>query len=73
MSAQFLTYITGDGDRWDLLAWRYYGDATQFGPIIMANPSYNNRAGAFGGFDRCRSRVAKRERRLKQFAAMETS
>ncbi len=39
MSAQFLTYITGDGDRWDLLAWRYYGDATQFGPIIMANPS----------------------------------
>ncbi|MFZ0887787.1 MAG: tail protein X [Candidatus Binataceae bacterium] len=34
-----LTYITRDGDRWDLLAWTYYGDPTLYGPIIDANPS----------------------------------
>ncbi len=39
MSNQFLTHISADGDRWDLLAWNYYGDATLFGPIVMANPA----------------------------------
>jgi phage tail protein X len=35
---QFITHISSDGDRWDLLAWNYYGDPTLFGPIVMANP-----------------------------------
>jgi phage tail protein X len=33
-----MRHITGAGERWDLLAWQYYGDATLFSPIIMANP-----------------------------------
>lgn len=37
-SLQFMRHITGAGERWDLLAWQYYGDATLFSPIIMANP-----------------------------------
>ena len=36
---QFITHISSDGDRWDLLAWNYYGDPTLFGPIVMANPA----------------------------------
>jgi phage tail protein X len=36
--AQYLAHITAVGERWDLLAWTYYGDATLFSPIIMANP-----------------------------------
>lgn len=36
---QSLTHISSNGDRWDLLAWNYYGDPTLFGPIVMANPS----------------------------------
>ncbi len=37
--AQSLTYISSSGDRWDLLAWTYYGDPTLFGPMVMANPN----------------------------------
>ncbi len=37
-NSQFVTHISADGDRWDLLAWHYYGDPTSFGPIVMANP-----------------------------------
>jgi phage tail protein X len=39
MQGQYITHITSAGERWDLLAWRYYGDATIYSPIIMANPS----------------------------------
>ncbi len=39
MQGQYITHITSVGERWDLLAWRYYGDATIYSPIIMANPS----------------------------------
>lgn len=35
---QYIQHITAAGERWDLLAWRYYGDATMYSPIIMANP-----------------------------------
>jgi len=35
---QYITHISADGDRWDLLSWKYYGDPTLFGPIVMANP-----------------------------------
>jgi phage tail protein X len=37
-SPQFINHISSDGDRWDLLAWKFYGDPTLFGPIVMANP-----------------------------------
>ncbi len=36
--AQFILHITRAGERWDLLAWRYYGDPTDYNPLIMANP-----------------------------------
>jgi phage tail protein X len=35
---QFIEHITTDGDRWDLLAWRYYGDPHGYERIITANP-----------------------------------
>ena len=35
---QFILHVTRAGERWDLLAWRYYGDPTDYSPIIMANP-----------------------------------
>lgn len=34
----YLTHITRDGDRWDLIAWRYYRDVTQMPRLIEANP-----------------------------------
>ena len=34
----FIEHITRDGERWDLLAWRYYGDAYAYEGIIRANP-----------------------------------
>jgi phage tail protein X len=37
-SPQYITHISSNGERWDLLSWNYYGDPTLFGPIIMANP-----------------------------------
>jgi phage tail protein X len=37
-TASFITHITAAGERWDLLAWRYYGNPTLYSPIIMANP-----------------------------------
>jgi phage tail protein X len=38
-SGQVIVHITTAGERWDLLAWRYYGDATDYSPIIVANPN----------------------------------
>ena len=35
--ASVLRHVVTVGDRWDLLAWRYYGDATRFAEIIAAN------------------------------------
>ena len=35
--AQQTEYTTQDGDRWDLLAYRYYGNAAQTGPLESAN------------------------------------
>jgi phage tail protein X len=37
-STGFISYVTTAGDRWDLLAWRFYGDPTDYSPMIMANP-----------------------------------
>lgn len=36
--ATFIEYVTKDGDRWDLIAHRMYGDAFAYEPIIAANP-----------------------------------
>jgi phage tail protein X len=38
MIIEVFEYITADGDRWDLLAWKFYGDATRYEAIIAANP-----------------------------------
>jgi phage tail protein X len=31
-------YRTQQGDRWDLIAYRFYADPMNFEPIIVANP-----------------------------------
>jgi phage tail protein X len=36
--SDFIVHITTEGERWDLLAYRYYGDATLYSPIIRADP-----------------------------------
>ncbi|MGH7924133.1 MAG: tail protein X [Candidatus Binatus sp.] len=38
-SGQFILHITTAGERWDLLAWRYYGEPTDYSAIIVANPN----------------------------------
>lgn len=38
MKAEVIEHITSEGDRWDLLAWQYYGDPTLYEPIVVANP-----------------------------------
>ena len=35
---RFIVHLTKSGERWDLLGWKYYGDATNYRPVIMANP-----------------------------------
>lgn len=35
---EYYEYITKEGDRWDLIAYDFYGDATMYEPIIVANP-----------------------------------
>lgn len=34
----YVILTTQDGDRWDLLAWRAYGDALAVDRLIAANP-----------------------------------
>lgn len=34
---EVIEHLTTDGDRWDLLAWRYYGDPLAYEAIIVAN------------------------------------
>lgn len=36
--AGHVEYTTKIGDRWDLIAYKSYGDATMMQPIIDANP-----------------------------------
>ncbi len=35
---EVVEHVTKEGDRWDLLAWEYYGDATAYEEIVAANP-----------------------------------
>ena len=32
-------YTTKQGDRWDLIAWKAYGDTSRLKDIIAANPT----------------------------------
>lgn len=34
-----IEHLVLEGQRWDTLAWLYYGDATQYGRIVQANPA----------------------------------
>ena len=34
-----IEHITSDSERWDTLAWRYYGDPYAYGRIIEVNPA----------------------------------
>jgi len=34
-----LIHVTQAGERWDTLAWRYYGNPLDYGRIITANPA----------------------------------
>jgi len=34
---RYLDHVTGPAERWDHLAYRYYGDALRTSPIIRAN------------------------------------
>lgn len=36
---EVIEHITREGDRWDLLADEYYGDATAYEEIVAANAS----------------------------------
>ncbi|WP_066569602.1 tail protein X [Snodgrassella sp. CFCC 13594] len=38
MANSVLQYTTREGDRWDLIAHKYYGDATLIDGLIAANP-----------------------------------
>ena len=35
--SEFIEYITKENDRWDLIAWQFYTNATFYEPIIKAN------------------------------------
>lgn len=35
---EYIEHLTAEGERWDLLAHRYYGDPFRFEAIIVANP-----------------------------------
>ncbi|MCX8016414.1 MAG: tail protein X [Rhodocyclaceae bacterium] len=35
---QALIHITREGERWDLIAWRYYRDVAQTARLVEANP-----------------------------------
>ncbi len=38
MSGPYLPYVTSQNERWDLIAWKFYGDPSLYGAIIEANP-----------------------------------
>ena len=38
-AAQYIEHITLAGDRWDLIAWNYYGDPALYSALIISNPA----------------------------------
>lgn len=49
--AEFVRYVTKDGDRWDLIAQRAYGDPWAFEAIVAANPHVPIRPVLPGGIE----------------------
>ncbi|MCS7317314.1 MAG: tail protein X [Candidatus Dojkabacteria bacterium] len=37
-----MKYITKDNDRWDSIAYNFYGNPYLYEPIILENPLYKN-------------------------------
>jgi len=37
-----MKYITKDGDRWDLIAYRLYGDPYVYDALLLYNPQYSH-------------------------------
>lgn len=37
--SQFILHRTVAGQRWDSIAWQWYGDPTLVNPLIMTNPA----------------------------------
>lgn len=35
---KYVEYVTNDGDRWDLIAYKFYGNALNYEVIVNANP-----------------------------------
>jgi len=40
LPTQFIKHTTAIGERWDLIAWKYYGDPYNFLGILLANIGY---------------------------------
>ncbi len=38
MAIEYFEHVTKVGDRWDLIAYSYYGDATLIKKLLLANP-----------------------------------
>ena len=36
--ADTIIHLTTEGERWDIIAWRYYGSVNEAGRIMEANP-----------------------------------
>lgn len=43
MAREYFEHTTEHGERWDLIAYHYYGDATLFHHIVKANPKISGR------------------------------
>lgn len=39
MAIEYFEHVTKSGDRWDLIAYSYYGDATLIKQLLLANPA----------------------------------
>ncbi|MDD3236804.1 MAG: tail protein X [Candidatus Gastranaerophilales bacterium] len=37
--SHYKEHITKQGDRWDTIAYKYYGDCFKYAPLVMANPT----------------------------------
>lgn len=38
-TTEYIEHVTREGERWDQLAWEYYGDPYDYERIILANPT----------------------------------
>lgn len=38
MTTDNIIHLTAEGERWDSIAWRYYGSVNEAGRIAAANP-----------------------------------